>query len=213
MLPGLVAALTPVPYRALLARTPRRARDRVHDDEPVRRAAAAHRADARRSCANTSASTASGEPLTDVIVPASFNFPHTGKLLSLSFVLFAGWFADAPVPVQRLSAAGGDRLLVMFGNVNAAIPFLLDLLRIPADTFRLFVTTGVVNARFGTLVAAVHTLAVALLGTCAVAGALRSTPASCSLRGGHGAADVRRGGRHAAAAQPALSADTTRTRF
>ncbi len=33
--------------------------------------------------------------LPDVIVPASFNFPHAGKLLSLSFVLFAGWFADA----------------------------------------------------------------------------------------------------------------------
>ena len=45
----------------------------------------------------------------------------------------------------------------MFGNVNAAIPFLLDLLRIPADTFHLFVTSGIVNARFGTLVAAVHT--------------------------------------------------------
>ena len=42
--------------------------------------------------------------LTDVIVPASFNFPHTGKLLSLSFVLFAGWFADTPVPAVRLSA-------------------------------------------------------------------------------------------------------------
>ena len=39
----------------------------------------------------------------------------------------------------------------MFGNVNAAIPFLLDMLRIPADTFRLFLTSGVVNARFGTL--------------------------------------------------------------
>ena len=38
---------------------------------------------------------------TDVIVPASFNFPHAGKLLSLSFVLFAGWFADAARAVER----------------------------------------------------------------------------------------------------------------
>ncbi len=36
--------------------------------------------------------------LPDVIVPASFNFPHTGKLLSISFILFAGWFSDSPVP-------------------------------------------------------------------------------------------------------------------
>ena len=39
--------------------------------------------------------------LPEVIVPASFNFPHTGKLLSLSFILFAGWFADAPVASAR----------------------------------------------------------------------------------------------------------------
>ena len=47
------------------------------------------------------------------------------------------------------------------------MPFLLDLFRIPADTFQLFLATGVVNARFGTLLAAVHTLTVALLGACA----------------------------------------------
>ena len=66
----------------------------------------------------------------------------------------------------------GTGLLTMFGNVNAAIVFLLDLLHIPADTFHLFVTSGIVNARFGTLVAAMHTLAVAVLGTCAVTGTL-----------------------------------------
>jgi hypothetical protein len=59
---------------------------------------------------------------------------------------------------------------VLFGNVNAAIPFLLDLLHIPADTFRLFVTSAIVNARFGALLAAVHTLVIAVLGTCALAG-------------------------------------------
>ncbi len=77
------------------------------------------------------------------------------------------------MPLSRYPQLAGTGLLVLFGNVNAAIPFLLDLFRIPADTFRLFLTSSVVNARFGTLVAAVHTLAVAILGTCAVAGILR----------------------------------------
>jgi Na+/H+-dicarboxylate symporter len=39
--------------------------------------------------------------LPDVIVPTSFNFPHTGKLLSISFILFVDWFADAAVPVTE----------------------------------------------------------------------------------------------------------------
>ena len=53
------------------------------------------------------------------------------------------------------------------------MPFLLDVFRIPADTFQLFIATGVINSRFGALVAAVHTVAVALLGSAAIAGTLR----------------------------------------
>jgi Na+/H+-dicarboxylate symporter len=111
--------------------------------------------------------------LTEVIVPASFNFPHTGKLLSLSFILFAGWFSDAMVPLTdypQLALAG---LVTFFGSLTAAVPFLLDLFRIPSDTFQLFLATGVVNSRVGSLVAAVHTLVVALLVSCAVTGHLR----------------------------------------
>jgi Na+/H+-dicarboxylate symporter/ABC-type amino acid transport substrate-binding protein len=111
--------------------------------------------------------------LPQVIVPASFNFPHTGKLLSLSFVLFAGWFADALVPISSYPRLALTGLLTFFGNLNVAVPFLLDQFRIPADTYQLFLATGVINSRAGSLLAAVHTLTVALLATCAVTGRLR----------------------------------------
>jgi ABC-type amino acid transport substrate-binding protein len=111
--------------------------------------------------------------LPDVIVPASFNFPHAGKLLSISFILFAGWFADAAVSIGDYPRLAFTGLVSFFGSLNVAVPFLLDLFRIPADTFQLFLASGVVNSRFGTLVAAVHTLAVALIGSCAMAGLLR----------------------------------------
>jgi Na+/H+-dicarboxylate symporter/ABC-type amino acid transport substrate-binding protein len=107
-----------------------------------------------------------------VIVPVSFNFPHTGKLLSLSFVLFAGWFADHLISVSAYPKLAFTGLLTLFGSTTAAIPFLLDLFRIPADTFQLFVASGVINSRVGSLVAAVHTLAVSLLAACAVTGSL-----------------------------------------
>jgi ABC-type amino acid transport substrate-binding protein len=109
----------------------------------------------------------------DVIVPVSFNFPHTGKLLSLSFIPFAAWFADAAlrlVDYPRLLVAG---LLSFFGSLNSAVPFLLNLFHLPADSFQLFIATGVINSRFGTLVAAMHTIAVAILGSLALAGGLR----------------------------------------
>lgn len=110
--------------------------------------------------------------LPDVIIPASYNFPHCGKLLSISFVLFAGWFADAAVSIRDYPRLAFSGLVTFFGSLNAAVPFLLDLFRIPADTFQLFLATGVINSRFGTLLAAVHTVVVAVLGTCAMVGAL-----------------------------------------
>ena len=106
-------------------------------------------------------------------MPASFNFPHTGKLLSLSFILFAGWFSGSPVPATEYPRLALTGLLTFFGSLNSAVPFLLDLFRIPADTFQLFVATSVINSRFGTLTAAVHTVALALIGSAAIAGRVR----------------------------------------
>jgi Na+/H+-dicarboxylate symporter/ABC-type amino acid transport substrate-binding protein len=111
--------------------------------------------------------------LPEVIVPASFNFPHTGKLLSLSFILFAGWFADAPVSYAKYPTLALTGLLTSFGSLNSAIPYLLDLFKIPADTFQLFLATGPVNSGFGTLVAAMHTATVALLGSSAILGLMK----------------------------------------
>src|SRR4030095_8863682 len=90
----------------------------------------------------------------------------------LSFVLFAGWFADAAVPIADYARLATTGLVVLFGHINAAMPFLLDLFRIPADTFQLFLATSVVNARFGTLMAVTHTMVMALVGSWAIAGRL-----------------------------------------
>jgi ABC-type amino acid transport substrate-binding protein len=97
--------------------------------------------------------------------------------LSISFILFAGWFADAAVPVSEYPRLALTGLLTFFGSLSAAVPFLLDLFRIPADTFQLFVATGVINSRFGALLSAVHTVTVALLGSAAILGALRISAA------------------------------------
>ena len=113
------------------------------------------------------------EDLPRSIVPVAFTFPHAGKLLSLSFIAFAAWYADVSLPVTSYPLLAFSGLVTLFGSLNIAVPFLLDLFRIPADAFQLFLATSVVNARFGTLVAAVHTLAVALIGSTVIAGRLQ----------------------------------------
>jgi Na+/H+-dicarboxylate symporter/ABC-type amino acid transport substrate-binding protein len=175
LLPGLVAALTPIPFRAIMART-RDALVLAFMTTSLFAVLPLLTEEIKGLLRDYAPGDGREEALPDVIVPTSFNFPHAGKLLSLSFVLFAAWFSDTRVPASDYLRLASTGVVVMFGNVNAAIPFLLDLLRIPGDTFRLFVTSAVVNARFGTLVAAVHTMTIALIGTCAITGALRLDP-------------------------------------
>lgn len=114
------------------------------------------------------------EATVDVIISTSFSFPNLGKILTLGFVLFAGWFANASVPVSKYFTFASTGFFTFFGDPTVAIPFLLNLLQIPADTFRFFlVADNLVGARFGTLLAAMYTLVLAVLGTSAVKGWLK----------------------------------------
>src|SRR4029079_17589899 len=81
--------------------------------------------------------------------------------------------AGAAVPFPAYTGLALTGFLTFFGSLNSAVPFLLDLFRIPADTFQLFLATGVINSRVGSLLAAMHTLTVAILGSCAIAGMVR----------------------------------------
>ena len=53
------------------------------------------------------------------------------------------------------------------------MPFLLDLLHLPADMMQLYFASGIFVGQFGTLAAAMHLFALAVLGGFAMAGALR----------------------------------------
>ena len=165
LLPGLVAALDadqpPAHDRARAGR----ARDRLRHLEPVRRAPDPRRAlahAARGATPRTAPGTASGRTSSSTCScrrPSTSR--HGAKVLSIGFVLFAGWYAGVDVPAARYPALAGAGLLAVFGSINTAIPFLLDLVRVPADLFQLFVVSGVLNSRFGAMASAMHTLVVA----------------------------------------------------
>jgi Na+/H+-dicarboxylate symporter len=119
----------------------------------------------------TRAEARESERVVDVIVPIAFALSSAGKLLSLSFVLFAGWLSGFPVAPSELPSFLISGLFSFFASTAVAIPFLLDLMHIPADTFRLFlIADNVVGNRFGSLLASVHILTLSLLTACGAAG-------------------------------------------
>jgi Na+/H+-dicarboxylate symporter/ABC-type amino acid transport substrate-binding protein len=174
--PGLVACLTPIPARRVLQST----RDVlitafVTADLFIVLPALIERSKVLLRQHGEEAPEEGSPP--DVVVPAFYNFPHAAKMLSLSFVLFAAWYSETALPAAeypRLALAG---VVSLFGSINVAMPFLLDFARVPADTFQLFMATSVLNSRFGTLAAASHMVVLALVGSYALEGRLRTSPA------------------------------------
>ncbi|MHC4094413.1 MAG: cation:dicarboxylate symporter family transporter, partial [Planctomycetota bacterium] len=108
----------------------------------------------------------------DVLVATSYTFPSAGTVLSLGFVLFAGWYSGAALRVAQYPTFAAVGLASFFGSPTVSLPFLLDQFRISSDLFQLFLISDVVISRFGTLLAAMHTLAIAILGACAMGGGL-----------------------------------------
>ncbi len=113
----------------------------------------------------------------DVVMPVAFTFPSAGKLLSLSFILFAGWISGSTIAVSQYPALVLSGVSSYFGAPVVAIPFLLDLFQVPADTFQLFlVADNMVGNRFGAMLGAVHLVSVTLLAVTAMSGKLRFRP-------------------------------------
>jgi Na+/H+-dicarboxylate symporter/ABC-type amino acid transport substrate-binding protein len=172
LLPGLVSALTPLRYRDIVgvSKDCMMTAFATGSSFVVIPLLAEHAKELMRKSALEQDE---GDDLIDVIIPASFSFPHSAKVLTLSFVVFAGWFSDTPIPISDYPMLALSGIASTFGSVNIAIPFLLDLMELPHDLFQLFVATSVINSRVGTLVQAMHILVLTLLGTCALTGMLR----------------------------------------
>jgi ABC-type amino acid transport substrate-binding protein len=108
-----------------------------------------------------------------VLVPTSFNFPNIGKLLTLLFVLFAGWFVGKSIALADYPGFTVLGLFTLFGGVDLALPFLLDQMQIPSDMYQLYVVTGVLNSWFATLLAVMNLFTFTLVAACAATGAVK----------------------------------------
>ncbi len=112
------------------------------------------------------------ESSVEVLIPTVYPFPSTGVVLTLSFVLFAGWYIGSgisPTTYPTLLAAGIPSL---FAGTLISMPFLLDLVKLPHDLFQVFVSIDVITVRFAALVSTMHYASVGLIGTMAILGKL-----------------------------------------
>ena len=172
ILPGLAAAITPFSYRDIL----KSARDALTTGFVTGNLFITLPMlveNARKLFEECQIKNDDTDNYVEVLVPTSFNFPNIGKLLTLLFVLFAGWFVGKSIALTDYPGFAVLGLFTLFGGVDLALPFLLDQMKIPTDMYQLYVVTGVLNSWFATLLAVMNLFAFTLVAACAATGALR----------------------------------------
>jgi len=172
ILPGLAAALTPFSYREIL----KSARDALTTGFVTGNLFITLPMlveNARKLFEDCRLKNDDTDNYVEVLVPTSFNFPNIGKLLTLFFVLFAGWFVGKNIALTDYPGFAVLGLFTLFGGVDLALPFLLDQMKIPSDMYELYVVTGVLNSWFATLLAVMNLFTFTLVAACAATGAVR----------------------------------------
>ncbi len=172
ILPGLAAALTPFSYREIL----KSARDALTTGFVTGNLFITLPMlveNARKLFEDRLMRDEDTDNFVEVLVPTSFNFPNIGKLLTLLFVLFAGWFVGKSIALTDYPGFAVLGLFTLFGGVDLALPFLLDQMQIPSDMYQLYVVTGVLNSWFATLLAVMNLFAFTLVAACAATGTVK----------------------------------------
>ncbi|KZN34512.1 ABC transporter substrate-binding protein [Pseudoalteromonas luteoviolacea S2607] len=162
LLPMLVAALTPVKYRDLI-KVMRNAwitafsTGNVFIVLPViTEGIKAHLAKIKRSDEES-------DHIAEVLVPIAYTFPSLGKLTTLMFVTFAAWLTGNPITLEQIPNVTLSAMLSYFANVHIAIPYMLDSLKIPADSYQLYLSMSVLTAKVVSPTTVVYIFAVTLL--------------------------------------------------
>lgn len=112
-------------------------------------------------------------PPADALYALGYPFPSLGHILTLLFIPFVAWFVGSPMSPDQLLQLFPIGVLTNFGKPVVAIPFLLDVFRLPADSFELFLLSGVYVARFGDVLATMHLVAFSLIVATATSGRIR----------------------------------------
>jgi Na+/H+-dicarboxylate symporter len=109
----------------------------------------------------------------DVIMPLAYPFPNLGTFMIFIFVPFAAWYTGEALGLADFPIFLSSTMLSSFVAPITGLPFSLDLLNIPKETFQLFVVSTVLTDRIRVVLGAFHLIALTLLTISASAGYLR----------------------------------------
>ncbi|MEP5764299.1 MAG: cation:dicarboxylase symporter family transporter [Halieaceae bacterium] len=98
-----------------------------------------------------------------ILLPLAYPFPNLGTYAILMFVPFSAWYLGRGLEFSEQLMFQASALMSSFVAPIIGIPFLLDLLQIPADMMELFVMSTVYTDRIRVVLGAMHLLTLTII--------------------------------------------------
>lgn len=114
-----------------------------------------------------------GDQATEILFPLAYPFPNLGTFAIMMFVPFASWYVGSELSGTSMALFLGSLAPSSFVAPIAGVPFLLDLVRVPADMFDLFMISTVYTDRIRVVVGAISLVALTTITVMSMRGELR----------------------------------------
>ena len=98
-----------------------------------------------------------------IVLPLAYPFPHLGTYVILMFIAFAAWYVGRPLDAADQLTLQGASIFSSFISPLVGIPFLLDIMRLPADVMELFIVSTVYTDRIRVVLGAMHLITMTVI--------------------------------------------------
>ncbi|MFA6332523.1 MAG: cation:dicarboxylase symporter family transporter [Methanoregula sp.] len=84
----------------------------------------------------------------EILVPVAYTFPLLGGLVPFLFILFVAWLYDNPLDLVDQVQLVVVGIPSFFGSSKLSVISLLNLMRLPADAYNLYISSGILRQAF-----------------------------------------------------------------
>ena len=84
----------------------------------------------------------------EILVPVAYTFPLLGGLVPFLFILFVAWLYQNPLDLIQQVQLVVVGIPSFFGSSKFSVISLLNLMRLPADAFNLYISSGILRQCF-----------------------------------------------------------------
>ena len=109
----------------------------------------------------------------EILLPMAYPFPNLGTFIILMFIPFSVWYLGNSLEASEHLIFLGSAFLSSFVAPIIGIPFLLDVLQIPADMMELFVMSTVYTDRIRVVLGAMHLFCLAIVAIALMRGVFK----------------------------------------